>query len=318
MFDKEMIVSVGKRLLEANRPALVSHIRPDGDAIGSLLGLGLSLLEKGKDVQIISVDGVPSNFHHLAGYDLIRNRLEGEFDYLCVLDCSDFSRFGGALDSHKKPDLNIDHHQTNINFAKTNLVNTKAVATTEILAELLPQWDLPITPAVATALLSGLITDTIGFRTANMTPIALRLAADLMELGANLPDLYYQSLVVRTFEALRLWGEGLSNLERNDKLIWTSLTLADREAVMYPGLDDADLINLLSTVEGTEIAVIFMEQRNGRIKVSWRARPGIDISQVAVGFGGGGHPAASGAEIRGTILDVQVDVLSKTRPLIGM
>jgi phosphoesterase RecJ-like protein len=113
-----------------------------------------------------------------------------------------------------------------------------------------------------------------------------------------------------------MWGVGLNKLERNERLAWTTLTLSDRESVGYPGRDDADLINILTIIDGIEIAMIFLEQSNGTVKVSWRAQPGFDVSQIAVGFGGGGHPAASGAEIQGSLREVQAIVLDRTRPLL--
>jgi phosphoesterase RecJ-like protein len=215
-----------------------------------------------------------------------------------------------------QPDLNIDHHITNLNFARFNLVDTAAVATAEIICDLLPVFHLQIDAPVASALLTGLITDTIGFRTSNVTPKTLRMAAALMEIGADLPSLYGRALVNRSYEAIRLWGVGLAHVEKQDGLIWTALTLADREAVHYPGRDDADLVSILGTVDGTEIAIIFLEQPKGRVKVSWRARPGLDVSQLAMRFGGGGHAAAAGAEIQGSLSDVQTMILEQTRPLL--
>jgi phosphoesterase RecJ-like protein len=105
-------------------------------------------------------------------------------------------------------------------------------------------------------------------------------------------------------------------LQRKDRIIWTSLTLEDRLKAGYTGNDDADLINMLSTVDDMDIAVIFVEQKEGRVKVSWRAQPGVDVSQVAFQFGGGGHPAASGAEIQGSLEEVQEKVLLVTFNLL--
>jgi phosphoesterase RecJ-like protein len=164
--------------------------------------------------------------------------------------------------------------------------------------------------------MTGLLTDTIGFQTSNMTPDALRMAADLMEMGVDLPGLYRQALTTHTFPALRLWGAGLTQIKRDGKMIWTALTIEDRKGALYPGRDDADLINLLVSAEDTEIALIFLEQPGGDIKVSWRSRPGIDVSEIAVGFGGGGHPNAAGATIDGTLAEVQKAVIQATHPLL--
>jgi phosphoesterase RecJ-like protein len=290
-FDPSLLRKIGQEISAAQRVMVVSHIRPDGDAIGSLLGLGLALQEKGKDVQMILEDGLPASYRHLAGSQQICKRPQGEFD--------------------------LDHHLTNLNFARFNLVDTHAVASAEIIADLLPVWGIPLSIPSAAALLTGLITDTIGFRTSNMTPKALRLAADLMAMGIDLPDLYQRALVNRSYEAMRLWGAGLSKLERNGRVVWTTLTLADRADVRYPGRDDADLINMLVNVEGADVAVIFLEQTDRRVKVSWRAQPGIDVSRLALNHGGGGHSAASGAEILGSLEEVLATVLHETRELLG-
>jgi phosphoesterase RecJ-like protein len=301
----------------AQRILLVSHIRPDGDAIGSLLALGLALQDSGKDVQMVSEDGVPGSFRHLSGSDKIRKQTEGDFDLIAVLDCSDAQRVGNALDGYPIPDLNIDHHITNLNFARINLVDTQATATSEILAAMIPSWELPITLPVAEALLNGLLTDTLGFRTFNMTPRALRVAADLVEIGANLPELYQKALNARSSAAARYWGAGLSKLQVEDRMLWTTLTLDDRRAVNYPGRDDADLVNILTTIEDADIYIVFIEQSDQRVKVSWRARPGYDVSKIAFQFGGGGHKPAAGAEINGSLQSVIQQVLLATRNLLN-
>ena len=302
-----------RALRDAQRILVASHVRPDGDAVGSLLGLGLALLEGGKQVQMVLADGVPSQFHHLPGSEKVVHRPDGSFDLVCVIDCSDPNRIGATLPGNIYPDLNIDHHVTNMNFGKINLVDTDAVASAEILVELIPLSGLTINNRVASTLLTGIITDTIGFQTNNMTPKALRLSAELIEAGANLSELYRKALANRSFEAIRLWGAGLWKVEREGRMIWTSLTMEDRKKVNYPGRDDADLINILSSVNGTDIYMIFVEQPKGKVKVSWRSQLGFDVTNIAASFGGGGHPSASGAEIVGGLEEVQTAVLMATR-----
>ena len=297
----------------SERIMVVSHIRPDGDGIGSLIGLGLCLEALGKEVQMISPDGVPGNLNHLEGSSKVRHQPISKPDVSIVLDCSDLERIGDVLDEQYIPDINIDHHITNTSFAKVNLIDHTAVATAEILAELIDVLGWPITKPIASALMMGIIMDTIGFRTSNITPKALRIAARLIELGADLPDLYQRGLVNRSFEAARLWGAGLVQLERDGDMVWTTLSLEDRVKANYPGNDDADLINILSSIEDVKLALIFLEQRNGKIKVSWRAQSGYDVSKIAGMFGGGGHPAAAGAEVSGTLEDVKKTVLQATQ-----
>jgi len=307
---------IREKIRTSQKILVTTHIRPDGDAIGSLLGLGTALLQSGKTVQMVSEDGVPASYRHLPGGQDVVQHPDGNSDLTIAVDCSDLSRVGKSLDSYEVPDINIDHHVTNLQFASLNLVVPTAVATTEIIADRLPDWGLSLSPEVAAALLTGLVTDTLGFRTANMTPKALRLAADLMEAGAELPDLYMRALVLHSYEAMRLWAAGLSRLERENAIVWATLTVEDRQAAGYPGRDDADLINILSAISGAVISIIFVEQPKGSVKVSWRSQPGFDVSSVALKLGGGGHPSAAGAELKGGLDEVRQHVLNETRRLV--
>jgi phosphoesterase RecJ-like protein len=313
--NSSILSAAGEKLHQAQRVLILTHLRPDGDAIGSLLGLGLSLLAVGKSVQMVSVDGVPATFRHLTGSDKISKRADGNFDLLIVVDCSDLGRVGNPLEGLRQPDINIDHHITNLNFAVLNLVETEATATAEIITRCLPAWEFPVSVGVADALLTGILADTIGLRTTNVTGRVLRTAADLVDTGSNLAILYRKSLLQKSLNAARYWGAGLSNLMFEDGIVWTTLTLADRKAANYPGRDDADLINMLSFLNEAEVAIIFIEQPDNIVKVSWRAQNGKDVSQVALRFGGGGHRAAAGAEITGFLPDVQLQVLDATRDI---
>ncbi len=308
--------AVAQGLAGAQRVAVISHIRPDGDAVGSALGLGWALRTAGKQVIVALADGVPQNLRHLPGADEVRPRVTEAVDWVVAVDAGDRSRLGDALPPQQPVDLNIDHHKTNTRYGRYNLVQPSAVSTTAILTEFIQRLGLPLPPEAAQALLTGLITDTIGFRTSNMTPDALRLAADLMERGADLPTLYFKALVERSYAALRYWGAGLSRLRREGALVWTWLTLADRRVTGYNENDDADLVNLLSAVQDCAVGVVFVEQPGGKVKVSWRARPGWDVSQVAVQFGGGGHAPAAGATLEGPLEEVQERVLTATRALL--
>ncbi len=313
------------KLQEAHSILVVSHIRPDGDAIGSLLGLGLALQEAGKDVQMVLSDKLPAGFRHLPGSDKVRAKAEGTFDLTVAVDCSDLSRVGDALKVRNgsgeemclAPDINIDHHVTNLRFARYNLVESEAAATSEMLARHITKLGLNLSKPVAEAFLTGILTDTLGFRTSNMSPRVLRAAADLMETGANLPDLYRYALMSRSFNAARYWGAGLTRLQRDGPIVWATLTLDDRKQASYPGRDDADLINVVSSIDDAEVSLVFVEQNHDSVKVSWRAQPGYDVSQVAMKFGGGGHKVAAGADIPGALPDVQLKVLEATRALFA-
>ncbi|MGE5376169.1 MAG: DHH family phosphoesterase [Bacteroidota bacterium] len=315
----EIIGAIKERLHRSNKVLVASHIRPDGDAIGSLLGLGLGLIQSGKSVKMVLMDGVPASFGHLEGSELIVKDPGGEYDTFITVDCADFKRVGKAFGNIGQPDINIDHHKTNEKFGKLNLIEPEEVATSAILANHMPAWGLQISKPVADALLTGIITDTLGFRTANTNPSALRLCAMLMETGSNMPDLYMRSLVHKSFPAARYWGAGLSSLEQDNGIVWGTLTLDDRRRAGYGGNDDADLINLISAIDGNKIGMIFVEQSDKHVKISWRAlEEGIDVSPIAKQFGGGGHAAAAGADVPGNLTDVQPMVLKATKEILGL
>ena len=307
----------GDLISKAERVLIISHIRPDGDAVGSLLGLGLMLEELGKEVNLVLEDGVPLVFHHLTGADKVYREAAGVYDLIIVVDSSDIERIGSVLDDHGEPDVNIDHHPTNTRFAKLNLVRDHAVATVEIIYDLALALSLPINLPIAEALLTGLLTDSLGFRTSNTSPRTLRIATELMERGANLQVLYRKAMLEKSFEAVRYWGQGLSRIQHEDRLLWTSLTLEDRKIADYTGRDDADLVNVLSRVRDMDVCVVFVEQSDGSVKVSWRAQPGFDVASIASQFGGGGHKPAAGADIKGDLERVQEEVLEATRKLLG-
>lgn len=312
----ELDAQIQAELANAQHVLVISHIRPDGDAVGSLLGFGLALESAGKKVEMILADGVQANFKFLKGAEKVSRKPTGKHDFSVVLDVSDQARLGEAFAS-LRPDLVIDHHITNLNFGRINFIQPEAAATSVILAKHLPKWGFEITQPVAEALMVGILTDTIGFRTSNVSPDTLRVVADLMELGADLHRFYYDAVVRRSFEAANYWGHALLKLERKNRMVWTSLTLADRAQSGYPGNDDADLTTILSSIEGCDIAVLFIESKANRIKVSWRASNGYDVSKLALSFGGGGHKAAAGAEINGTLVEVQPIVLAATEAMMN-
>ncbi len=310
---------IKERLANAREILITSHVRPDGDAVGSLVGLGLALKRAGKNVQMVLADGVPASLKYLEGTDLVKTRITGKYDTFITVDCADFKRTGKIFESLGQPDINIDHHITNEKFGRLNLIEGNEVATAAILTNHLPEWGFEINKPIAAALLTGLITDTLGFRTSNVTSESMRQAATLMDTGVDMPEIYMRGLIRRSYEATRYWGKGLAKLERKNGIVWATLTLEDRKAAGYSGNDDADLINTISAVDGSKVGMIFVEQHDKKVKVSWRAlEKGIDVSPIATYFGGGGHAAAAGADIPGLLKEIQPLVLKITREKLGL
>ncbi|MEK6574533.1 MAG: bifunctional oligoribonuclease/PAP phosphatase NrnA [Chloroflexota bacterium] len=304
-------------IASATHILLITHVSPDGDAIGSLLGLSHALRAAGKTTVPISADGCPETFRFLPGSNEIVKKTDQACDLIIALDCADLDRAGKPVESFgRQPDINIDHHVTNPRFARLNFVDETTTATAELIADLLPAWGLPLTQPAAECLLCGLVSDTIGFRTANTTAKALTTAQTLMAAGADLPRIYEYSLNRRSFAAVQLWGRALARASLADKLAWTTIPLAIKQNVGYNGKGDADLINVISTVSEADVFVVILETGPNEVKISWRARPGIDVSRVAQSFGGGGHVAAAGANVKGTLEEVEEKVLAATRKIM--
>jgi phosphoesterase RecJ-like protein len=302
------------RLAAARRVLLITHVNPDGDAIGSLLGLGLALRAAGKDVVMACADPVPEVYRFLPAADEISMAPEGPFDLVAVVDVSEIARIGAIRDRlDGPPDLQFDHHITNPGFAELNFVDVRAASTAELLAELLPGLGLALSHEVAQCLLTGLVTDSLGFRTSSTTTKTLAIAQQLMQAGAQLHTVYDLALFKRSYSAVRLWAQGLAHLHLKHRMAWARISLEARKASGYQGLGDADLINILTTIREAAVALVFVEQADGKVKISWRSVPGINVAEIAAEFGGGGHAAAAGAEVPGTLEEVETRVLAATR-----
>lgn len=295
----------------ADNIVVLGHERPDGDSVGSMLGLTLALRQRGQTAVAVSSSGIPSRFGFLPGAGEVLEEIPAGEHLVVAVDSADAERLSAAQPG--KVAVNFDHHPTNTKYAEVNLVYPEAAATTQVLYELAPELELPLDRGVASNLLAGLITDTLGFRTPSVSAQVLGVAARLIELGADLSEIYQQVLTEHSFVALRYWGAGLSTLQRQGELAWASLRLEDRRAVGYPGDDDADLVEMLGTIREAVVSVIFVEQPAGRVKVSWRARERVDVAELASQFGGGGHHLASGATVEGGLQEVIERVVSATQ-----
>ncbi len=302
-----------QRLADAGRILAICHISPDGDAIGSLLGLGLSLRKMGKKVVMACADPVPVIYHHLPHWREIVRSPTGPFDLVISLDCSDLERLGKAYDPEALsgvPIVNIDHHATNVRFGTVNWVDTTAAATAQMLVRLIEALGVPIDRDIATCLLNGILTDTLGFRTSATTPQVMETAIRLMNAGASLSKLTDHIFNHRPLATIRMWSLALQDLHLEGRILWSQITQSMRRYVGYEENGDAGLVNFLNTANEADIAVVFDETADGRVNVSMRAGAGYDVSQVALALGGGGHPQAAGCTLRGPLEDVRERVLS--------
>jgi len=307
-------------ILEARCVLVCSHVRPDGDAIGSLLAVGWALDQLGKAHTLACSHPVPSNFHFLPGWEQITQKPPptcttgaGNYELVIALDAADLNRFERLQEEIERlevPILVIDHHTTNAHFGTVNWVEPEAAATTEMLFLLFQRMGLQLDEVVATYLLTGIVTDTQGFRTRNTSSRTMEIVGELLSAGAPLTTISDWTLNRRPLSALRLWAAVLPGVQCRDHIVWGEIPLSVRRASGYPGGDDADLVEFLVTVEETQVAAIFYELEDGRVKLSLRSRPGTDVAEVAQQLGGGGHAQAAGAIVEGPLEAARQRVLA--------
>lgn len=311
--NEQTLADARSLLASARQVCVVSHHNPDGDALGSMLGLTLALQAAGITATAALADDIAARFDTLPGRTSIAASVPPSADVVVAVDAADFARLGKLGAGISQVHLNIDHHLSNTRFGNLNLIDTSSAATAQYLAELLPSLQLQLTTDVATCLLAGIVTDTLGFRTANTTADTLSISQQLIAAGAPLADVYDRTLHRRSLAALRLWGDSIQQIEQHDGLVHTSVTLASKAAHGYGGPGDGDVVTLLTALEHVDIAVVFVELKNREVKVSWRANTGFNVANVAALFGGGGHAAAAGANLLNTTLaEARTLVLART------
>lgn len=309
-------------LQAGRRVALFSHINPDGDTLGSALALAHGLRQMGKEAQVYCADQLPGNLAFLPGFAAIRRAytLPSGFDLAVYVDSGDVNRFGNPTQEAEATQpllLNVDHHATNHYFGDVNLVNRSAAATGEEVYDLLQAMGVEITPAIATCLLTALITDTRAFRTPSTTPRTLAIASDLFARGAPLALIVDSVYHNRSFPTLRLWGLSLERLRHERGLAWTEIT-EEMQAIADASPSEGDgVIDLMASLSGVRAVALFKETTDG-IKVSLRATNGVDVADVAAHFGGGGHPRASGCLVRGSLVAVEREVLQRLAESSGV
>lgn len=312
-------------LRSSDRFVLTSHVRPDCDALGSMLAMDLILRRLGKEVAIVVGYSIPPNLHWIdperrikqLGVDVAEEDVKA-YDVLMVLDTSAWAQLKHVeqlVRSFAGHRIVVDHHVSGDDLGAELFKDPTAEATGRIVVEAADALGVEITPEMATPLFAALATDTGWMRFASVTGDTYRLAARLADAGAS-PDWIYRELNENeTLPRLRLIGRVMARAitDLDGRLIYTWVTLDDFESTGALATDTEDVINLTLTVGGTQGAVIFVEQPEGGYKVSFRSRCRMDCSQVAEQFGGGGHKAAAGATVGGDLESVRVRVLDAVR-----
>lgn len=305
---------------------LTTHIRPDGDALGSMLGLAYALERLGKQTRTVVASLTPPRYHFLDPDQKVeRFTLPGEeyraTDAFVVVDTgawgqlADFGTFLRTLDC---PKAVIDHHQTQDDLGAVRFVDTSAEACGRLVYEAVTALGVELDERLATLLFIALAMDTGWFRHSNTSAASYELAARLTKAGAK-PDALYDVLYEQSsLGRQRLTGVMLSRLQTSDGglLAWSDIRLSDYEATGATPQDSEDLVNYTRSVAGVELGLFFMEQPRGGVKVSFRARSRVDVARLAEQFGGGGHRLASGATLMTDLDEAKVRVLAAARAVL--
>ena len=303
------------------RYLIVAHVAPDGDAIGSLLGLALPLRGLGKRVTAAVDDGVPPDLRFIPGSDTVLSKLDsGQFDLLITVDSSDLERIGqvGAFGmARSRRCVNLDHHPTNTRFGDIHLVAPEAVAAVQIVYDLLARMNIELGPDVALALLTGLVTDTQGFRISATNSRTLAIAQDLMQRGAPLAEIMAKTLNSRSFAEVALWRRVLPSVKLEAGLIFATIRQSDIRGAGMRKMSDGGLVSYLVNVKQAKVSVVFKELPERLVEVAFRAKPGYDVASLALGLGGGGHTLASGCTLSGSLDEARERVLPLARQVIA-
>lgn len=293
----------------AQRIAVVAHVRPDGDAVGSVLGLALSLRALGKDVIAMLEDGVPANLAFLPGSEtIIQPGAEPlDIDLAIALDTATHERVGEktkALLDAAPVLLDIDHHSTNPGYGTFNLILPAEPATGQIIYDLLNEHGLPMDDAVRQNLFIAISTDTGSFQFSCTNTRSHRIAAEMMEAGldtARLAQLVYQSYPVRRVELMRDMLNHMA-FRAEGRIVSWQLKQELMDAIAMQPCDTEGLIDTLRMIDSVVSCVIFEDVPGGKVRISARSKDSrLDVSAVCGQFGGGGHRMASGARMSGPI-----------------
>jgi bifunctional oligoribonuclease and PAP phosphatase NrnA len=309
---------VAERIRSARSLWIVSHIAPDADTLGSALALtwGLGCLDI--EVHLACADPVPLELRFLPGAEQITARPYAGEEVIIAVDNSDVKRLGSLYspaDFATTPVLNIDHHVTNTRFGNLNWIEDKP-ATCEIILDLLQMLGVTLGLETATCLLAGIVGDTQCFRTSNTAPSSLCAAALLQALGAPLFEIANSVLNRRPSSALDVWREALTQAQTESGIITTILSYDFLHNVVADDSSTNGLSSWLAALEGVRIAAVLREMCIGKVDVSMRSTPGINVAVVATALGGGGHPQAAGCIITEPLLAARELLLHHLRPLI--
>jgi phosphoesterase RecJ-like protein len=311
------LADIAEVLRTRQRFVVMSHVRPDGDALGCTIAMALCLRQLGKDVTAWNEEGVLEKFRYLPGWEIVSQppTEPQEFDVAIMLDTSVQDRTGRCLPAVKHADtwINIDHHVTNPRFGNLVHIDPSSPATGQILYELFHGCELPLTYEMADNLYVAISTDTGSFQYAGTTARTYEIGAELIRAGVNVADLsrkMYENYPRRRLELLRALLNTL-RFTSHDACASVSLSMAMAADLGVLPEDNEGLIDHIRSIQGVQVAAFFEELPEEKVRLSLRSKDErFNASALCGQFGGGGHPLAAGARIKGPLAEVQERVLA--------
>jgi phosphoesterase RecJ-like protein len=293
---------------------ILTHESPDGDAIGSSLAMYLSLKQLGKDVDIVC-DKHSKVFDFLECISMLKSDTDREYDLAICLDCASKERLYDPKNAFDKCDytVSIDHHISNTYYANSNYVEGKSPAASQTVIKLLKKLNVSITKEIGECLMVGIITDTGGFRYSSVNSDTFRFAADMLEVGVNISDIYLSVFMAQTkaqFLLNRIANDRLEILNKN-RVAFTYIMMDDKKKVHADTGDHEGIVDIGRNIEGVEVSIFAMESDNG-FKLSFRSNSYVDVALIAKVFGGGGHSRAAGCLINKSLDEIKKLVLKET------
>jgi bifunctional oligoribonuclease and PAP phosphatase NrnA len=300
----------------AHRVLVTAHARPDGDAVGSVLAMGMLLEQLGKQVEMAFSDRVPLIYRWLPCAQRIRywQHVEGDYDLVILLECDgvERSRLRG-LEGRRL--INIDHHTSGRNFAHLNWIDTDACAVAEQVFTLARAAEADITPEMATCLYMAVLTDTGSFCYEGTGAHTFSLGHELVLLGARPSSIAQDVYFSNPMSKMLLLGAALGNLRRDGRIAWLWVTTADMERAHAAEEDCEGIVNYAIGIAGVEVAVFLRELPDHRVRLSLRSKGAVNVAAIAESFGGGGHENASGCTFEGPLPAATEAILARLRTL---
>lgn len=306
-----------KEMNEAEKIVILTHESPDGDAIGSSLAVKWMLKSLNKEADVI-IPEYSRLFNFLPAIDQVKKESDiQKYDLAIAVDCADLKRLAkNEYFINAEKTIGIDHHGSNNMYADLNYVNPVSPACCEVLAGMFEYFQVDITKEIGTCIMTGIITDTGGFRHAGINPETFEFTAELIRKGVNIPDIYKRTLRTKTKANFLLTQKVMERMEllEDGKVTFTYITAQDEKEVEAEPGDHEGLVDIGRDIEGVEVSV-FIRQKEEKeaYKISLRSGDRINVSDICLMFGGGGHPRAAGALVQGNVEQVKEKVLKEIR-----